>query len=52
MFLTPTNIIEVKRLISELTPKLSARVDYEPPIILRYLPDNAPNALTYTFNQS
>ena len=52
MFFTPTNIVEVKRLISVLKPKLSAGVDHIPPIVLRYLPDNALNALTYIFNQS
>ena len=52
MSLTPTNIVEMKRLISELKPKLSAGVDHIPPIVLRSLPDNALNALTYIFNQS
>ena len=52
MFFTSTNIVEVKRLISVLKPKLSTGVDHIPPIVLRYLPDNALNALTYKFNQS
>ena len=49
MFFTPTNIVEVKRLIFVLKPKLSAGVDHIPPIVLRYLPDNALNALNYIF---
>ena len=50
MFLVPKKycIVEVKRLISELKPKLSAGVDHTdlPPMVLRYLPHNALNALT------
>ena len=52
MFVTPTNIVEIKRFIYELKPKLSAGVDQIPPVILRYLPDNVLHALTYIFNQS
>ena len=52
MSFTPTNIVEEKRLISVLKPRLSAAVDHIPPIVLRYLPDNALNALIYIFNQS
>ena len=52
MFMTPTNIVEIKRLICELKPKLSAGVDQIPPIVLRYLPDNVLHAPTYIFNQS
>ena len=52
MFMTPTNIVEIKRFICELKPKLSAGVDQIPPIVLRYLPDNVLHALTYIFNQS
>ena len=52
LFMTPTNIIEIKRFICELKPELSAGVDQIPPIVLRYLPDNVLHALTYIFNQS
>ena len=52
MFMTPTNIVEIKRFICELKPKLSAGVDQILPIVLRYLPDNVLHALTYIFNQS
>ena len=52
MFMSPTNIIEIKRLINQLKPKLSAEIDQIPPIVLRYLPENVLHALTYIFNQS
>ena len=52
MFMTPTNVVEIKRFICELKPKLSAGIDQIPPIVLRYLPDNVLHALTYIFNQS
>ena len=50
--MTPTNIVEIKRFIYELKPKLSAGVDQIPPVVLRYLPDNVLHALTYIFNQA
>ena len=49
MFMTPANTAEIKRLIYELKPKLSAGIDQIPPLVLRYFPDNA---LSYIFNQS
>ena len=52
MFMSPTNIIEIKRLINQLKPKLSAGIDLIPPIVLRHLPENVLHALTYIFNQS
>ena len=52
MFMSPTNIIEIKRLINQLKPKLSAGIDQIPPIVLRYLPENVLHALSYIFNQS
>ena len=52
MFISPTNIIDIKRLINQLQPKLSAGIDQIPPIVLRYLPENVLHALTYIFNQS
>ena len=50
--MTPANIAEIKRLIYELKPKLSAGIDQIPPLVLRYFPDNALHALSYIFNQS
>ena len=52
MFMTPANIAEIKRIIYELKPKLSAGIDQIPPLVLRYFPDNALHALSYIFNQS
>ena len=45
MFMTPANTAEIKRLIYELKPKLSAGIDQIPPLVLRYFPDNALHAL-------
>ena len=51
MFMTPTNIFEIKRLIYKLKPTLSSGIDQTPPIVLKHLPDNALYALSYIFNQ-
>ena len=51
MFITPTNIFEIKRLIYKLKPKLSTGID-QTPIVFKHLPDNALYALSYIFNQS
>ena len=52
MFMTTANIAEIKRLIYELEPKLSAGTDQIFSLVLRYFPDNALHALSYIFNQS
>ena len=52
MFMSPSNIIEIKRLINQLKPKLSAGIDQILLIVLGYLPENVLHALTYIFNQS
>ena len=38
--MTSANIAEIKILIYELKPKLSAGIDQIPPLVLRYFPDN------------
>ena len=50
--MTPTNQIEIKKIIPAFASKLSAGLDEIPMIIMKYLPDNATHALSYIFNQS
>ena len=48
----PISFLELKRLIAEIKPKLSTGFDQIPPIVLRYLSDDALHALSYIFNLS
>ena len=52
IYLFPTSFLELKRLIAEIKPKLSTGFDQIPPIVLRYLSDDALHALSYIFNLS
>ena len=46
IYLFPTSFLELKRLIAEIKPKLSTGFDQIPPIVLRYLSDDALHALS------
>ena len=52
IYLFPTSFLELKRLIAEIKPKLSTGFDQIPPVVLRYLSDDALHALSYIFNLS
>ena len=52
IYLFPKGFLELKRLIAEIKPKLSTGFDQIPPIVLRYLLDDALHALSYIFNLS
>ena len=52
MLFYPTCPQEIKRIISTLVPKLSARWDGIPSIVLKYLPINVISILNYIFNLS
>ena len=52
IYLFPTSFLELKRLIAKIKPKLSTGFDQIPPIVLRYLSDDALLALSYIFNLS
>jgi len=52
IYIFPTNPTEIKRLIDNTNPKLSAGFDQIAPILLKYLPDDALHALSYIFNLS
>ena len=46
IYLFPTSFLELKRLIAEIKPKLCTGFDQIPPIVLRYLSDDALMLLT------
>ena len=52
IFFYPTSPHEVKQIINKTSPKHSSCWDEIPPVVLKYLPDNIINALTYIFNLS
>ena len=52
IFFFPTSPDEVKQIINKISPKHSSCWDEMPPVVLKYLPDNIINALTYIFNLS
>ena len=52
IFFYPTSPYEVKQIINKTSPKHSSCWDEIPPVVLKYLPDNIINALTYIFNLS
>ena len=51
LYLYPTSLTEIKKLISNLQPKKSTGIDEIPPTILKSTPDNILIALTHVFNQ-
>ena len=52
LYLYPTSLTEIKKLISNLQPKKSIGIDEIPPTILKSTPDNILIALTHVFNFS
>ena len=52
LYLYPTSLTEIKKLISNLHPKKSTGIDEIPPTILKSTPDNILIALTHVFNLS
>ena len=52
LYLYPTSLTEIKKLISNLRPKKSTGTDEIPPTILKSTPDNILIALTHVFNLS
>ena len=52
LYLYPTSLTEIKKLISNLQPKKSTGIDEIPPTILKSTPDNILIALTHVFNLS
>ena len=52
IYLFATSFLELKKLIAEIKPKLSTGFDQIPPIVLRYLSDDALHGLSYIFNSS
>ena len=52
LYLYPTSLTEIKKLISDLQPKKSTGIDEIPPTILKSTPDNILIALTHVFNLS
>ena len=52
IFFYPISPYEVKQSINKTSPKHSSCWDGIPLVVLKYLPDNIINALTYTFNLS
>jgi len=50
MYLIPTSSFELKRLIAQTKSKMSAGLDCIPSVILKYLPNNAIQALCNIFN--
>ena len=52
LYLYPTSLTEIKKLVSNLQPKKSTATDEIPPTILKSTPDNILIALTHVFNLS
>ena len=52
LYLYPTSLTEIKKLISDLQPKKSTGIDEISPTILKSTPDNILIALTHVFNLS
>ena len=52
LYLYPTSLTEIKKLISNLQPKKSTGIDEIPPTILKSTPDNILIALAHVFNLS
>ena len=52
LYLYPTSLTEIKKLISNLQPKKSTGIDEIPSTILKSTPDNILIALTHVFNLS
>ena len=52
LYLYPTSLTEIKKLISDLQPKKSTGIDETPPTILKSTPDNILIALTHVFKLS
>ena len=52
LYLHPTSLTEIKKLISNLQPKKSTGIDEISPAILKSTPDNIIIALTHMFNLS
>ena len=52
IFSYPISPYKVKQIINRTSPKHSSSWDKIPPVVLKHLPDNFVNALTYIFNLS
>ena len=52
LYLYPTSLTEIKKLISNLQPKKSTGIDEIPSTILKSTPDNILIALTHVFSLS